>query len=289
MPPFVLAILSSVLYGAADFLGGLGSRRAPVVTVTALSQAAGLVVLLAAAPFVPGATRVADLGWAAGAGLSGGAGVLLLYRALATGIVSTAAPLISMIALTVPVAVGLVSGERPGALPLLGVGTGVGAVLLIAGGGEPHAGDSPASPRPARRTSQRSLAPAYASGLLIGGFLVCLGRMAPGASLWPLVAARAVGTLGLVATGIVWRVSFRPPAPAVGPIIGAGSADVVANLLYVFAVQRAPLSLIATLVSLAPASTVLLAQLVLRERLSGGQRAGVALALVAVVLLAQAR
>src|SRR5258707_8566313 len=118
MPPFVLAILSSVLYGAANFLGGMGSRRAPVVTVTALSQAAGLVVLLAAAPFLPGATRVADLGWAAGAGLSGGAGVLLLYRALATRIASTAAPLISMIALTVPVAVGLVSGERPGAPPL---------------------------------------------------------------------------------------------------------------------------------------------------------------------------
>jgi drug/metabolite transporter (DMT)-like permease len=95
--------------------------------------------------------------------------------------------------------------------------------------------------------------------------------------------------LSLIATGLAWRVSFRPAAAAVGPIVGAGSADVVANLLYVFAVQRAPLSLIATLVSLAPASTVVLAQLVLRERLSSGQRAGVALALVAVVLLAQAR
>ncbi|HEY6195811.1 MAG TPA: DMT family transporter [Candidatus Eisenbacteria bacterium] len=287
--PFVLALLSSVLYGAADFLGGLGSRRAPVVTVTALSQAAGLVVLLAAAPFVPGATRVVDLAWAAGAGLSGGAGVLLLYRALATGVVSTAAPLISMIALTVPVAVGLLAGERPGVLPMLGVAAGVGAVLLIAGGSDPHAGDGPAGPRPSRPAPLRSLAPAYASGLLIGAFLVCLGRIGAGASLWPLVAARAVGTLGLFATGLAWRVSFRPAAAAVGPIVGAGSADVVANLLYVFAVQRAPLSLIATLVSLAPASTVVLAQLVLRERLSSGQRAGVALALVAVVLLAQAR
>src|SRR5260221_9849994 len=140
MPPFVLAILSSVLYGAADFLGGLGSRRAPVVTVTALSQAAGLVVLLVAAPFVPGATRVADLVWATGAGLSGGAGVLLLYRALATGVVSTAAPLISMIALTVPVAVGLVSGEGPGALPLLGVAAGGRAGGRAARGGGTRAG-----------------------------------------------------------------------------------------------------------------------------------------------------
>ena len=109
-----------------------------------------------------------------------------------------------------------------------------------------------------------------------------LGRIGSGASLWPLVVARAVGTLGLVATGLASRVSFRPPAAAVGPILGAGAADVIANLLYVLAVQRAPLSLVATLVSLAPASTVLLAQLVLREKLSGGQRAGVALALLAV-------
>lgn len=287
--PFLIALLSSVLYGTADFLGGLASRRAPVVTVTALSQAAGLLVLLAVAPFVPGVTRGADLAWAVGAGVGGGAGVLLLYHALATGTVSTAAPLISMIALTVPVLFGLLTGERPGILPMLGIAAGVVAVLLISGTGSER--EVPASPaaRPDARETVRGLGPALAAGLLIGAFLVCLGRIGSGANLWPLVLARTVGTVGLCVAAAVARVSFRPPAAAVGPILGAGSADVIANLLYVVAVQRAPLSLIATLVSLAPASTVVLAQLVLRERLSATQRAGVAVALVAVVLLAQTR
>src|SRR5712691_12394240 len=128
--PFVMALFSSVLYGIADFLGGIGSRRAPAVTVTAWFQLTGLVCLVAYALLAPGVTRTADLAWGAAAGASGGLGVLLLYRALAGGIVSTAAPLISMIALTVPVAVGLASGERPGVLPLLGVALGCVAVML---------------------------------------------------------------------------------------------------------------------------------------------------------------
>ena len=283
---FVLALISSVLYGAADFLGGLGSRRAPVVTVTALSQAAGLLVLLIAAPFVPGVTRGSDLAWAVAAGLSGGGGVLLLYHALATGTVSTAAPLISMIALTVPVGVGLLAGEHPGVLPLFGIVVGIGAVLLISGGSRGSSERGDATPR-AARAGASALAVAAGSGLLIGAFLVCLARIAPGANLWPLVVSRAVGALALTTVGLARRVQLRPPAVAVGPIVGAGAADVVANLLYVIAVQRGPLSLIATVVSLAPATTVVLAQVVLRERLALPQRWGIALALVAVVLLSQ--
>jgi drug/metabolite transporter (DMT)-like permease len=285
--PFILALISSVVYGAADFMGGLGARRAPVVTVTLLSQAAGLLVLLAAAPFVAGVTRGSDLAWAAGAGLSGGGGVLLLYHALATGTVSTAAPLISMISLTVPVAVGLVAGERPGTLPMLGVAAGVVAVVLISGGSAERAQSAAPASRDASRVPPGALGNAIAAGLFIGAFLVCLGRIAPGASLWPLVLARAVGALALSAVVLVRHTSLRPPAPAVGPILGAGAADVVANLLYVAAVQHGPLSLIATVVSLAPATTVVLAQLVLRERLAMPQRWGVAMALLAVVLLSR--
>ena len=283
--PFVLALVSSVFYGAADFLGGLGSRRAPAVSVAALSQAAGLAVLLGVAPFVPGATRGADLAWAVAAGLTGGAGVLLLYRALAAGTLSTVAPLISMVALSVPVAVGLLQGERPGMWPLVGVLSGATAVALISSGdGSVESRASSATPS---GSALRALAPAFASGVLIGVFLVCLGRIGSGASLWPLVLARVAGTVGLGLAMLVSGASFRLPASAIGLVLGAGGADVVANLLYVIAVQRGPLSLIATLVSLAPATTVVLAQLVLHERLSPTQKAGVALALVAITLLAQ--
>src|SRR5262249_10404817 len=111
--PFVLAVLSSMLYGVADFLGGMGSRRAPVIAVTAWFQITGVAFLIAYALVAPGVTRASDLAWGASAGATGGLGVTLLYRALASGTVSTAAPLISMIALCVPVLAGLARGRPP--------------------------------------------------------------------------------------------------------------------------------------------------------------------------------
>ena len=281
--PFVMAVLSSMLYGVADFLGGMGSRRAPAVTVTAWFQVTGLAFLVAYACFAPGATRVSDLGWGAAAGLTGGAGVLLLYRALAGGTVSTAAPLISMIALAVPVLVGLGMGERPGVLPLAGIGLGVVAVALISAHGAPDA----AATTEAGAGRAASLLPAVASGVLIGLFLVCLGRVERGASAWALVAGRASASILLWVMVLASRATWKLAAAARPPMLGAAVTDVCANVLYLVAVQRAPLSLVATLVSLAPATTVLLAQLVLRERLAPAQKLGVVVALAAVVLLAQ--
>jgi len=257
----------------------MGSRRAPVIAVTAWFQITGVVFLVGYALLAPGVTRTADLAWAAGAGAAGGLGVMLLYRALATGTVSTTAPLISMIALGVPVLVGLARGERPGALPLLGIGLGVVAVALISAREE-------AAERGAR-PARASLLPAIASGVLIGLFLVFLGKVERGASGWALVSGRATATVCLFAILYATRTPARLPAAARAPVLGAALTDVSANVLYLIAVQRAPLSLVATLVSLAPATTVLLAQLVLRERLSRAQKGGVVVALVAVVLLAQ--
>jgi len=279
--PFVMAVLSSMLYGVADFMGGMGSRRAPAVTVTAWFQVTGLAFLILYACFAPGVTRAGDLAWASAAGISGGAGVLLLYRALAGGTVSTAAPLISMIALTVPVVVGIALGERPGALPLAGIALGVVAVALISA----HGGAAESATPGARRAV--ALLPAIVSGVLIGLFLVCLGRVGRGASGWPLVAGRASASVCLFAMLFASRAAFKLAPAARAPMLGAAITDVSANVLYLLAVQRAPLSLVATLVSLAPATTVLLAQLVLRERLAPAQKVGVAVALVAVVLLAQ--
>ena len=279
--PFIMAVLSSMLYGVADFLGGMGSRRAPAVTVTAWFQVTGLAFLVAWACFAPGVTRASDLAWGAAAGVTGGVGVLLLYRALAGGTVSTAAPLISMIALAVPVVVGLGMGERPGALPLLGIALGVVAVALISAHGAADANAAPA------RGRARALLQAIASGVMIGLFLVCLGRVQLGASGWPLVAGRASASVCLFAMLFASRAPLQLAAAARPPMLGAAVTDVSANILYLLAVQRAPLSLVATLVSLAPATTVLLAQLVLRERLAPAQRVGVVVALAAVVLLAQ--
>ena len=279
--PIVLALVSSVLYGSADFLGGLASRRAPVIAVTALSQGAGLLLLVLALPLAPGHLGAADLWWGLGAGLSGSLGVVLLYAALARGPVSTAAPLVSLVAIAIPVLAGIASGERPGPWPLAGIALGIGAVVLLS------RVSAPPPPRDRSAPASRGiLGFALASGVLVGGFLVCVGRIGAGAGLMPLVLARASGTLTLVIVMFVTRTPARAAWVAWPAVAGCGAADVAANLLYLLAVQRAPLSLVATIVSLAPASTIVLAQWFLHERLGRMQLAGVALALVSVALLA---
>src|SRR5512147_974696 len=199
--PFALALLSSMLYGTADFLGGISARRGPLLTVTAWAQVVGVLPLVLFAALAPGFPRAPDLMWGVAAGASGGAGVLLLYSALASGTVSTAAPLISMIALCVPVAVGLLAGERPGVLPLVGVALGGVAVVLLSGGhgGESEPQGSAAAANGPRTRRVFALLQAVASGLLIGVFLVCVGRIGPGTGGWPLVAGRLTATLGTFA------------------------------------------------------------------------------------------
>ncbi|MFN8587506.1 MAG: DMT family transporter [Candidatus Eisenbacteria bacterium] len=278
---FALAFASSLLYGSADFLGGIASRRARALAVTLLTQALGLLALVAAAWGVGGTVPRDAWGWATGAGLCGSIGVLLFYRALAVGTVSIVAPVTSAIALVVPVAAGLLAGERPGVLPLAGIALAPLAVVLVGGGGvAPGTEDA--------RRAQRALVLAHVSGVLIGGFLVCVGRLPPGGGLWPLAIARAVGTVTIAAALVARRESPAAPRAAWAPILGCALLDVAANVCFRFAVARGALSLVATIVSLAPATTVLLARFVLHERLDARQKSGVAVALAAIVLLSRA-
>lgn len=274
---FAFAFASSLFYGTADFLGGIAARRARVLAVTLWSQAAGLAALAAVSLVVGGAPTAAAWPWAVGAGIFGSSGVLLFYRALAVGTVSIVAPVTSAVALCVPVAVGLASGERPGALALAGILLAAPAIMLVGGGDgkqqSAHAG--------------RAMFLALVSGVLIGGFLVAIGRLPADGGLWPLTIARATGTLAIAAVALALRESPRVPANAWWPILGCALLDVTANVFFRLAAGGAALSLVATVVSLAPASTVLLARFLLHERLSHRQRAGVVLALVAIVLLAQ--
>lgn len=275
---FPLAFASSALYGTADFLGGIASRRARALAVTLLTQAIGCIALAVAAALVGGVAPAAAWPWAVGAGLCGSVGVLLFYRALAVGTVSIVAPVTSAIALIVPVATGFALGERPGTLPLAGIALAPLAVVLVGGGGV-----APGTPN-----AGRALVLAHASGVLIGGFLVCIGRLPASGGLWPLVIARAVGTLAVAAALLARREAPRAPRAAWAPIAGCALLDVAANVCFRFAATRGALSLTATIVSLAPATTVVLARFVLHERLDGRQRVGVALALVSIVMLARA-
>ena len=270
----LLAVLSSITYGTADFLGGLATRRhANLVAVVVVSQAAGLILLLLALPLLPAASPAArDLLWGAAGGLAGSIGLALLYRGLAIGVMSVVAPVTAVCSLVLPVAAGLFMGERPARMAVVGV---LLAIVLISRTGQ---GEE------ARRATT-GLPVAIASGIVIGVFLVCLERTGPLAGLWPLVPARAVSILLFTLAGLVRRDALVPGRVAMPLVVGGGALDMAANVLYLVAVRQGPLGLVATLVSLYPASTLLLARMVLGERLRLVQHAGVACAAVAIVLI----
>lgn len=274
----LLALASAATYGAADFLGGLSSRRAPAVAVTLVSQAAGLVVLLCAVAVLGGSPTRADLAWGAASGLAGGVGLLLLYRGLAGGTMSVVAPITAVCAAAVPVGAGLAMGERPSALALTGVVVALLAIVLVSREEAPAG-----APRGPVTAAVRT---ALLAGVAFGLFFVLLERTGDEAGLWPLVTARGGSIALLAAIGQVAGEPLRVPRAALGGVLAAGILDMTANVLYLLAVREGLLSLVAVLSSLYPASTVLLATVVLRERLHPVQRTGLAAAAAAVALIA---
>lgn len=276
----LLGLASAVIYGAGDFLGAVATRRNTAFAVVVWSQFAGLVILAGAVvvtgeAFPPGS----DLAWGAVGGLGGGAGVVLLYRGLATGRMAVVAPTAGVVAATIPVLVGLLLGERPPALALLGVVVALSAIALVSAA--PHTGDLV---RTTRRTPP-GLLEGVGAGLGFSLFFICLAQTSGDADLWPLLAARI--SIGVAAVaGLATRSSLRPAARSVPIIIACGVLDMTANLLYVLASRRGLLSIVAVLVSLYPASTVVLARFVLHERLTRPQLAGLLSAGVGVALIA---
>lgn len=272
-----LAVLASISYGAADFLGGLAARRGSTVfSVVVVSQSVGLVLLLACLPFLPESSPTAiDFAWGGASGFAGGIGLALLYRGLSSGVMSVVAPVTAVCAVVVPVIVGLALGERPSGAASIGILVAILAIVLISRTGSVEVGKRAAT----------GLATAVGSGIAIGVFLVCLERTGSSAGLWPLVAARVVSVSLFALAGWFSRENLAPRRDSM-PIVGGGGAlDMFANVLYLLAVRRGSLAIVATLTSLYPASTILLARIVLRERLRLVQGVGVVGAAVAVVLI----
>ena len=285
----VLALTSAAMYGAADFLGGLASRRASAIAIVVISQLAGLVALLLVLPLLPPSSPVrGDWVWGAAAGVAGGIGVALLYRALAIGSMAIVAPITAVCAVTVPVAVSIALGERPATGTTAGIALALVSIVLVSQQKSGGAQDfSPAGFDLSARS--RGVAMALASGVAIGLFFLALARTRADGGLWPLVAARSV-SFGLFAVfALVTRRPMRMPSTVLTIAVAGGLLDMLANVLYLLASRYGPLSIVVTLSSLYPASTVLLARTVLGERLSAIQIAGIVCALAAVVLIVGTR
>jgi drug/metabolite transporter (DMT)-like permease len=168
----------------------------------------------------------------------------------------------------------MMRGERPSPIALTGIVLAVLAIALVCR--TPDDGER-------RASSRGSIAVALAAGIAIGCFLVALDGASDTAGLWTLVIARSTSLIVLLP--IAFTRGIRPPRDAVAPILWGGVLDMLANVLYLLAVARGMLSVVATLVSLYPAATVILARIVYGERLSALQRMGVVLAIGAVALI----
>jgi len=271
----VLALACALVYGAGDFLGGVTARRISGLAVTAIAMPAGLILLLPFAPLT-GSPTPSALAWGVGGGLAGAAAVSLLYAGLAIGPMNVVAPLTAVAAAGVPVAIGVALGERPALLAWLGIALGVPAVALIA---------STPGASPIRGAGGRGVVLALFAGIGFGVFFVLLERADPESGAWPLVAARAAGTvLAVLLAGRQLARVRRDRRALLGAVV-VGLFDTTANVLFLLAVREGLLSVVSVLVALYPASTVALAVLVYRERMSGPQRVGLAVAAGAVALI----
>ncbi len=276
----LLAALSAVVYGCADYCGGTATRRLPAATVTVTSQLAGLLAVLILLTVVPGTPTVVDVGLGAIGGLAGGTGIMLLYRSLALGAMSVVSPVTAVCAAVVPVGIGLAAGERPGAVALTGIVLAIAAIVLV-------------SVVPARAGSDRLALPigrvlpgALGAGTAFGLFYVLLAWTSDDAGLWPLLGARPVSIVLAVTVARRTAAPLRVARRDWPMVAAAGVLDMGANALYLSATTGEQLAVVAVLASLYPASTVLLARVLGNERLRPIQWAGLALAGAALVLLA---
>ncbi|MHB8146908.1 MAG: EamA family transporter [Vulcanimicrobiaceae bacterium] len=277
MLSIVLGICAAAFYGGADFCGGLATRRTAMLSVTAISQAAGLVLLVAMLPLFPAHAHLADYLWGALAGICGGVGIALLYHALSIGTMGVVSPITAVLAASVPVAFGALRGDRLGIGQIVGIAVALVAVVLISSSTEADG---------TRELSTRGVKEAVASGLILGGFYLFLAHARPSMGLDPLVGARISSVLFLLLLAGVTKTDLRPRGGTLPLIVLCGLIDMTANALYLLATYNGQLAIAAVLTSLYPASTVLLARLVLKERLRLVQKMGVGLALIGVALIA---
>jgi len=296
----VFALAAALLYGSADFLGGTATRHAHVLSVLLVSSTAGMAIAAGAALLAGGTPQAAGLAWGICAGAAGGVGFMFFYAGLAAGPMSVVAPLSALVSTVVPVAAALAEGERPGPRVYAGALICVAAVVLVSSGGgraAPEPPGPPAAPRgpavgPAtlvrRRSAARGIGYGFAAGVAFGMFFLFIRNGGESGALWPVAVARLAGTLIVRAAATATRtgpVRWRPDGRLFRTALGAGVLDASANVCYVLATRAGLFALAVVLTSLYPGVTVLLARVVLGERMRWAQRAGLALAAAGILLV----
>jgi drug/metabolite transporter (DMT)-like permease len=285
----VVGMSSALIFGSADFLGGLASQRISPLRVTAVAAVAGLVLLTAASPLVGGNWSWNAVLLGALSGVAGALAISLLYACLAIGPMSILSPTTAVVSAIVPVAIGFARGETLGPLGYLAIGVALVAVVLVG-----FVRDSRAV-----RPTTRGLLMAVGSGVCIGLFIVIIDLTPKDSGIIPLIANRGVNAIimfasvGVVAFlarrksnargTVVQRTGWRP---GLALAIACGLVDSVANTGLLLGVRIGDLSIMAVLTALYPAGTIILAAIVLKERIAIVQYVGLALAIAAGAMLA---
>ena len=272
----LLALAAAVVYGVSDYAGGRASRRASPIVVSLIAEVSILVLLLAVVPSTStSAPGSEDLAWGAAAGAAGTVGIIALYYALANGAMTVVAPITGVVSAVVPVGVGLAMGERPSVLALVGVSMAIVSVALIGGlVGVPHV-----------RTPMRLVMVAFLSGASFGLLFVFYDQPGGDSGMWPLLAARFASTPILVVAYVATRPHDRVDRTTALVAMCVGVLGTSANLFYLLAARRGLLTIVAVVVAMYPASTVLLATVFDGERMRRPQLIGLAIAGLALVFV----
>jgi drug/metabolite transporter (DMT)-like permease len=271
-----ISLASAFSWGISDFLGGLQSRRLPVLGVLAVSQPAGLILIAFLIPLVGADPISADklgIAFVAGAASLGGLGAF--YAAMAMGTVSVVAP-IAALGVVVPVAVGLAEGDSPATIQLAGLIPAIAGVVILSYEENPKH----------EAVARRSIVLAIIAGLGFGVFFTGIDAAAADRPGWAILAVRVGGVTAVAVALLVVRPRLDGVAAAVPVLLVIGFFDVFANALFAVASTKGILPVVAVGGSMYPAFTVALAHGVLGERLAPVQWSGVALALAGVAMIA---
>lgn len=275
----VLSLLSALAYGISDFLGGIFAKRATPWQVAVVGQSSSATFSLLAFAILGGDPAATDLAAGAVAGLGGGFGVAFLYRGLSTARMGVVAPISALGTALLPVVVGLATGDRPSVLAVVGIVLAFPAIGLISR--VPDTGDVDTAHR-------GGVVDGALAGLGFGVLFVFLGQVGDGAGLAGLAASQVTSVLAVVVTAIVLRAHWIPDNRFAYRAAVMGPLGAFAQGSFLFASQQGLLSVVAVISSLYPASTVLLAAVVLRERILRWQAVGLVFAVAAVTLVALA-
>jgi drug/metabolite transporter (DMT)-like permease len=275
----LLALVAATAYGVSDFVGGIVSRRVSAWSVAVVGNASATLCMTLLALVVPGDPTGRDFAWTALAGVATGLGTGFLYRGFASGRMSVVAPVSAVGAAVVPVLAGAVGGERFAPLVWIGIAAALPGIWLVASVPEEH-----------RTAPRASLAEGLMDGLLAGlGFGVlfaALGQVPDRAGLWPLAVAQGVSVPTVVVLALLLRDSWVPREAPVRWAVLAGALGALATWSFLASSQLGYLTISGILASLYPATTVILAALVLHERVHRAQGVGLGLCAVAVALVA---